>query len=140
MPRTEMMFSGPVVDFIERFPERANSSLRSEALSTAFLKSSRTSPIGLHLPVSSRSPSHTVSPTKDSQSARELKLTHRDAAVHYAEGNIIKVVASWFLSSPAGCQPQAGGPDPPHSSADGFTSEGATEAGNYFLIFIFTKK
>lgn len=91
MPRSEMMFSGPVVDFIERFPERANSSLHSEALSTAFLKSSRTSP-RLHLPVSSRSPSHTVSPTKES--ARELKLTHRDAAVHYAEENIIKVVGS----------------------------------------------
>lgn len=34
--RSEGLFSCPVVDFIELFPERANSSLCSEAISAQF--------------------------------------------------------------------------------------------------------
>ena len=43
------LFWCPVVDFIEFFSERAKSSLHFEAFKATFLKSSRTSPITLHL-------------------------------------------------------------------------------------------
>ena len=138
------LFWCPVVDFIEFFSERAKSSLHFEAFKATFLKSSRTSPITLHLhgihEQTDLPPTHS-NPSKDTSLPRVLS-SHTETLLPLTLQRERRkaVISSRFLSLSRCVSPQQVVLSPSRASTDKFISKTVMDARKCFLILIFTKK